>query len=177
VFQVVFLLVRLAAPRHPDASASALAAALGPPADCARSAQVRVFEPQVLVDIGSDGCQDAAVPSVVRNSTDTRLPATPRWFRPMARSEASDSLTREELAWELAELFEELPVDDINEVLAKNVPLDTLEFFSAYADDFGGTLGLVGKSRKRLPNLMLLGYLLRVLEDRLLPDEDPPFDA
>jgi hypothetical protein len=95
----------------------------------------------------------------------------------MARPEASDSLTREELAWELAELFEELQVDDINEVLAKNVPLDTLEFFSAYADDFGGTLGLVGKSRKRLPNLMLLGYLLRVLEDRLLPDEDPPFDA
>ena len=95
----------------------------------------------------------------------------------MAEFEASDSLTREELAWELAELFEELKVEDINEVLAKNVPLDTLEFFNAYADDFGGTLGLVGNSRKRLPNLMLLGYLLRVLEDRLLPDEEPPFDA
>jgi hypothetical protein len=139
--------------------------------------QVRVFEPQVLVDIGCDGCHDGAIPSVFRNSTDTRSPATQRWFRPMAEFEASDSLTREELAWELAELFEELKIEDINEVLAKNVPLDTLEFFSAYADDFGGTLGLVGNSRKRLPNLMLLGYLLRVLEDRLLPDEEPPFDA
>ena len=95
----------------------------------------------------------------------------------MAQFETSDTLTREELAWELAELFEELKIEDINEVLAKNVPLDTLEFFGAYADDFGGTLGLVGKSRQRLPNLMLLGYLLRVLEERLIPDEEPPFDA
>lgn len=95
----------------------------------------------------------------------------------MAQFEASDALTREELAWELAELFEELQVADINEVLAKNVPLDTLEFFNAYADDFGGALGLAGNSRKRLPNLMLLGYLLRVLEERLIPDEEPPFDA
>jgi len=95
----------------------------------------------------------------------------------MAQFETSDTLTREELAWELAELFEELKIEDINEVLAKNVPLDTLEFFGAYADDFGGALGLVGNERKRLPNLMLLGYLLRVLEERLIPDEDTPLDA
>ena len=90
--------------------------------------------------------------------------------------DASDRLTREELAWELVELFDELKIEDINEVLAKNVPLDTLEFFSTYADDFGGALGLVGGARKRLPNLMLIGYLLRVLEERLLP-EDEPYDA
>jgi hypothetical protein len=95
----------------------------------------------------------------------------------MAQFETSDTLTREELAWELAELFEELEIDDINEVLAKNVPLDTLEFFGAYAEDFGAALGLVGNKRKRLPNLMLLGYLLRVLEERLIPDEDTPNDA
>lgn len=90
--------------------------------------------------------------------------------------DTSDRLTREELAWELVELFDELKIEDINELLAKNVPLDTLEFFSAYADDFGAALGLVGDARKRLPNLMLLGYLLHVLEERLLP-EDEPFDA
>ena len=94
----------------------------------------------------------------------------------MTAFNASDGLTREELAWELAELFEELKIEDINEVLAKNVPLDTLEFFGAYADDFGAAMGLAGNSRKRLPNLMLLGYLLRVLEERLLPD-DESFDA
>ena len=86
--------------------------------------------------------------------------------------DASNRLTREELAWELVELFEELKIDDINEVLAKNVPFETLEFFSAYAADFGAALGLVGSERKRLPNLMLLGYLLRILEERLLPDDE-----
>ena len=90
--------------------------------------------------------------------------------------DASDRLTREELAWELAELFDELKIEDINEVLAKNVPLDTLEFFGTYAEDFGDALGLFGDARKRLPNLMLIGYLLRVLEERLLP-EDEPYDA
>ena len=94
----------------------------------------------------------------------------------MASFDASERLTREELAWELVELFDELKSEDINELLAKNVPLDTLEFFSAYADDFGEALDLVGNARKRLPNLMLLGYLLRVLEERLLPESDP-FDA
>jgi hypothetical protein len=94
----------------------------------------------------------------------------------MASFEPGDVLTREELAWELVELFEELKIEDINEVLAKNVPLDTLGFFNAYADDFGAALGVTGNARKRLPNLMLIGYLLRVLEDRLLP-EDEPFDA
>lgn len=94
----------------------------------------------------------------------------------MASFDAPDQLTREELAWELVELFEELKIEDINEVLAKNVPLDTLEFFNAYGDDFGSALGIDGNARKRLPNLMLLGYLLRLLEDRLLPEEEP-FDA
>ena len=94
----------------------------------------------------------------------------------MASFDTSDRLTREELAWELVELFEELKIEDINEVLAKNVPVDTLRFFSAYANDFGEALGLVSDARKRLPNLMLLAYLLRVLEERLLP-EDEPFDA
>jgi hypothetical protein len=94
----------------------------------------------------------------------------------MSSTDATNRLTREELAWELVELFEDLKIEDINEVLAKNVPLGTLEFFSAYADDFGAAMGLAGKPRKRLPNLMLLGYLLRILEERLLP-EDEPFDA
>jgi len=94
----------------------------------------------------------------------------------MASFDASNPLTREELAWELVELFEELEIDDINEVLAKNVPLDTLEFFNSYADDFGAARGVESKTRRQLPNLMLLGYLLRVLEDRLIADDDS-FDA
>jgi hypothetical protein len=91
----------------------------------------------------------------------------------MGYSDSTDRLGREELAWELVEVFDELRIDQINEVLAKNVPLETLEFFSAYADEFAETHAIADTSRKRLPNLMLLGYLLRVLEDRLIDDSNP----
>ena len=83
-----------------------------------------------------------------------------------------DNLKRSELAWEMVELFGELPTEQINEVLAKNVPLETLEFFATYAEDFGKSERIEGATLKRLPNLLLLGYLLRVLEDRLIDGEN-----
>jgi hypothetical protein len=86
-------------------------------------------------------------------------------------------MTHTELAWEFAELFSELNVDDVNEVLAKNVPVETLEFFTSYAESFAQAEGVEGKLAGRLPNLLLVGYLLRVLEERLLdgggPDSEP----
>ena len=88
----------------------------------------------------------------------------------MSLSDTTDRLRREELAWELVEVFDELRIEQINEVLAKNVPLETLEFFSAYADEFADSNAIEAGSRKRLPNLLLLGYLLRVLEERLIDD-------
>ena len=81
-------------------------------------------------------------------------------------------MTFEELAWEFAEVFEGLDVDSINEMLAKNVPLETLKFFNQYAHDFGEAEGVQGETLGRLPNLMLIGYILRVLEERLIPDSD-----
>ncbi len=75
-----------------------------------------------------------------------------------------------ELAWEFAEVFGELPTEQINEMLAKNVPLETLEFFTSYCESFAQSEELADVTRGRLPNLMLVGYLLRVLEDRLLDD-------
>ena len=77
-------------------------------------------------------------------------------------------MTHSELAWEFAEIFADLQVEEINQILAKNVPLETLEFFSAYASAFAKTEELSESTGKRLPNLLLLGYLLRVLEERLL---------
>jgi len=76
-----------------------------------------------------------------------------------------------ELAWEFAEVFDELPTEKINEMLAKNVPTEMLDFFGTYAESFGHSESLAGETCKRLPNLMLLGYLLRVLEERLLEDD------
>ncbi len=88
----------------------------------------------------------------------------------------SDRLTRQELAWELVEIFDELRVDQLNELVAINVPLDMLEFFSSYAAEFCSDDEIGSGARRRLPNLMLLGYLLRLLEERL-PVEPEPFDA
>ncbi len=88
----------------------------------------------------------------------------------MAIIETVDGLTREELGWELAEIFDELDVSQINEVLAKNVPLETLQFFASYAKDFGESQDIRGDSLKRLPNLLLLGYLLRIVEERLISE-------
>jgi hypothetical protein len=85
-------------------------------------------------------------------------------------------LSRREIAWELAEIFDELRVDQLNELVALNVPLDTLEFFSTYADEFCNEGEIESGTRRRLPNLMLLGYLMRLLEERL-PVEPEPFDA
>jgi hypothetical protein len=89
----------------------------------------------------------------------------------MATFARDDDLKRSELAWELVELFGDLRVEQINEVLAKNVPLETLEFFASYAEDFCKVEGIEGATSKRLPNLLLLGYLLRLLEDRLIEGE------
>ncbi|MEN8181178.1 MAG: hypothetical protein ABFS46_01440 [Myxococcota bacterium] len=83
-------------------------------------------------------------------------------------------MTRTELAWELAGLFADLEIGQINEALAKNVPYESLEFFYSYCESFGEAEAITGDAMKRLPNLMLLGYLLRVLEDRLLPDSADP---
>ena len=92
----------------------------------------------------------------------------------MSSFERDPSLSREELAWELAEVFEALKTEEINEVLAKNVPFETLRFFASYAEDFGKSLGVEGDAARRLPNLLLLGYLLRLLEERLIGDGEPP---
>ena len=94
----------------------------------------------------------------------------------MATEIPSDRLTRQELGWELAEIFDELRIDQMNELVAINVPLDALEFFSSYAESFCSDQTIDDSTRGRLPNLMLMGYLLRILEERL--DVEPePFDA
>lgn len=78
-------------------------------------------------------------------------------------------MTFEEMAWEFAEVFDELEISEINDMLARNVPLAKLDFFSQYAEGFATDGQVDPKTRARLPNLMLIGYLLRVLEERLEP--------
>src|SRR5262245_31610872 len=93
------------------------------------------------------------------------------------REEADPELTRKELAWELVEVLDELTADELTELVAKNVPRDAHEFFTHYAREFAEGLPIDRSIRGRLPNLMMLGYLLRVLEERLIVDPEEPFDA
>jgi len=81
-------------------------------------------------------------------------------------------MTFEEIAWEFVHVFDELDHAQINEMLAKNVPYQNLEFFNQYAAEFAEGEMITGTLSKRLPNLMLIGYILRVLEERLLPDDE-----
>jgi hypothetical protein len=87
---------------------------------------------------------------------------------PFAAPTPEIAMNHSELAWEFAELFAELEVEQINEVLAKNVPVGTLDFFQKYGEDFGRAAGLKQETTSRMPNLLLMGYLIRVLEERLI---------
>lgn len=83
----------------------------------------------------------------------------------------SDSLTARELAIEFTDLWNTLEASQINTMLARNVNYDLLEFFSAYAGEFIDEFGR-GKLdpellRSRLPNLMIIGYIIRILEERV----------
>jgi hypothetical protein len=80
-------------------------------------------------------------------------------------------MTGREIAVEFTEMFDDLDSADINTMLAKNVSMDMLEFFASYADQFavdclGNGLEL-DDVRGRLPNLLIIGYIIRVLEERL----------
>jgi hypothetical protein len=92
----------------------------------------------------------------------------------IAQPPPETSMDHSELAWEFADLFAELEVEQINELLAKNVPIGTLDFFQKYGEDFGKAAGLGDGVLHRLPNLLLMGYLIRVLEERLIDGEGGP---
>jgi hypothetical protein len=84
-------------------------------------------------------------------------------------------MTGREIALEFTEMWKDLDIADINTMLAKNVSMDMLEFFSNYAQEFA-TDCLPGSPdepideelfRKRVPNLLIIGYIIRLLEERI----------
>jgi hypothetical protein len=80
-------------------------------------------------------------------------------------------MTGRELAEEFTEIWKDLEVGEINEMLAKNVSVDLLEFFANYARDFAEDCAREESSDEeleaRLPNLLIIGYLIRLLEERV----------
>ena len=76
-----------------------------------------------------------------------------------------------ELAIEFTDLWKDLDSPSINTMLAKNVSVELLEFYIRYAHEFAE--GCIPRSeqgdelRRRLPNLLVIGYLIRLLEERV----------
>jgi hypothetical protein len=87
------------------------------------------------------------------------------------RAGGGEPMTGREIAVEFTEMFDDLDSADINTMLAKNVSMDMLEFFSSYADQFAEECSANGLElddvKGRLPNLLIIGYIIRVLEERL----------
>lgn len=76
-----------------------------------------------------------------------------------------------ELAIEFTNIWEDLDTGQINTMLANNVSMELLEFFSNYAQEFADDCLPAGENReelnRRLPNLLIIGYLIRLLEERV----------
>jgi hypothetical protein len=87
------------------------------------------------------------------------------------RAGRGEPMTGREIAVEFTEMFDDLDSADINTMLAKNVSMDMLEFFASYADQFAEECNANGLElddvKGRLPNLLIIGYIIRVLEERL----------
>jgi len=92
--------------------------------------------------------------------------------RRRGRANGRGQMTGREIAIEFTEMFDDLDSADINTMLAKNVSMEMLEFFASYADQFAEDCAGKGLElddvRGRLPNLLIIGYIIRVLEERLI---------
>ncbi len=79
-------------------------------------------------------------------------------------------MTSLELAVEFTDLWKDLDTSQINTMLAQNVSFELLEFFSDYAQNFSEDLTEPDRKQEldqRLPNLLIIGYLIRILDERL----------
>ncbi len=82
-------------------------------------------------------------------------------------------MTGRDIAIELTDIWDELGTSDINTMLAKNISFELLEYFAEYTKQFTGALPIQADQKtqdelqEQLPNLMILGYLIRLLEERV----------
>lgn len=80
-------------------------------------------------------------------------------------------MTSVDLAREFTEIWEDLDSTQINTVLANNVNLELLQFFVDYAEQFAAEVLSDEDGWKelcqKLPNLLVIGYLIRLVEERV----------
>jgi hypothetical protein len=110
------------------------------------------------------------IASCVRSSRARASKSVPMAVEPTASRRGH--MTGREIAIEFTELWDSFDVEEINTMLAKNVSVELLEFFASYAEQALGDLLPTDESgdelARRLPNLMIIGYIIRVLEERLV---------
>lgn len=77
----------------------------------------------------------------------------------------------DKLAWGFIEAYDELNSEQLNELIEKNVPMEALVFFEDYSEAVRKqTPQPSSRDGDRLPEMMLLGYLIHLLEHRIRPD-------
>jgi len=80
-------------------------------------------------------------------------------------------MTGLELAIEFTDLWKDLETSEINKMLAQNVSYELLEFFSKYASEVADELlpqaANSEELKRQLPNLLIIGYIIRILEERV----------
>jgi hypothetical protein len=80
-------------------------------------------------------------------------------------------MTGRELAIEFTDLWKDLETSEINKMLAQNVSYELLEFFSTYANEVARDLlpekAHTEELKRQLPNLLIIGYIIRILEERV----------
>ena len=77
-------------------------------------------------------------------------------------TEGSSGMNGREIAVEFTDLWKDLDISEINTMLAKNVSMEMLEFFSSYANEFvdeyfSDEAPRADQLRERIPNLLIIG--------------------
>jgi hypothetical protein len=80
-----------------------------------------------------------------------------------------------EIAIEFTQMWKDLDISEINTMLAKNVSMEMLEFFATYAQECANDCLPESTDepldeelfRRRIPNLLIIGYIIRLLEERI----------
>ena len=69
------------------------------------------------------------------------------------------------------DILQELEPGEFDQLISNNVPFQDLDFFQKHADAFAKRYRLSHGAHQELPRLLLMGYLLRLLEERVVEVE------
>jgi hypothetical protein len=149
-----------------------------------RANQLRCVDPYVARTLGAESARilqvECAFVHVTQRICSCAARALTHWIRvdvehgtlhdPVRIGEET-WMNGRELAIEFTDLWKDLGVTEINGMLARNVSYELLEFFSSYAQQFAEETieppQITETLLNKLPNLLIIGYMIRILEERI----------